>query len=119
MQVPDWNASERGKQRRKNANGRLLHCCCICGKLEPWNRQWVYYGSIEEEENGVPLPKFCSAACSRLGGEDASAVTMEMRQAARDAEWREPTIVYREATDREKYQIAAQEQRARHPGRQQ
>jgi hypothetical protein len=34
-----------------------------------------------------------------------------MRRKAKDAEWREPNVVYREATDREKYAESAYQQR--------
>lgn len=33
-QVVDTANSETDPQRRKASNGRLLHCCCICGKLD-------------------------------------------------------------------------------------
>jgi hypothetical protein len=49
--------------------------------------------------------------CRTKGGEGASNVTEEMKRAAENAEWREPKVVYREATDIEKYRDSAARQR--------
>ncbi len=111
MQVVDTARSERGQQRRKTSDGKLLHCCCICGRLEAWRKDWTAHYSIKDLDDGNPIPKFCSDACKRKGGHRASAVTVEMKQTARNAELREPNIVYREATDEEKYRAAAGQQR--------
>ena len=102
-------------QRRKTERGRLLHCCCICGRLDRWRDAWSFYGSYKDEEDGVPLPKFCSVKCRNRGGPEASFVTEEMKAAARDAEWREPDIVYRQATDKEKFDSALDSQKRRRP----
>jgi len=111
MLVPDRKNSEVGRQRRKTASGRLLHCCCICGTLDTWKSTWEYYGSYKDEEDGVALPKFCSKACRNTGGPDASLVTTEMKETARNAEWREPDTTYREATDKEKFRFAVDKQK--------
>jgi hypothetical protein len=111
--VIDMNRSEVGPQRRKADSGRLLHCCCICGRLDTWGEGWSYYGSYRELEDGIPVPKFCSPACQVQGGPNAGNVTQEMKLAAQAAEWREPTIRYREATTAEKYSDALRDQRAR------
>ena len=112
MLVIDTKRSERGWQRRKTATGRLLHCCCICGRLAEWNSNWSTYCSLKEIDDGAPIPKFCSLDCRERGGSEAVNVTGEMRQKAKDAEWREPEVVYRQATDREKYcEAAFQQQR--------
>jgi len=113
VQFVDWDKSERGPQRRKTASGRLLHCCCICESLAPWGDSWSTYCSVKELDDGAPIPKFCSAACRRKGGRNAENVTDAMKAKAKEAEWREPTVVYREATDREKYWDAARAQRSR------
>ena len=113
MKFPDLNKSEIGLQRRKDSGGRLLHCCCICGVLDTWGPDWSYYGSYAELENGEAVAKFCSPICCAAGGEDAASVTPEMKAAAKNKEWREPTIVYREATDREKFRAAFRAQRSR------
>lgn len=113
MKVVDDKTSEHGLQRRKMSNGRLLHCCCICGVVAPWTDGWSTYCSIREIDDGLPIPKFCSEKCRLQGGVAARDVTPEMKQRAKDAEWRPPTLAYREATDREKYRDAMHSQRAR------
>jgi hypothetical protein len=116
MLVVDWDRSEHCPQRRKANNGRLLHCCCICGRLDTWGDTWSCFCSEKELDDEAPIPKFCSRKCQKLGGPDASNVTTEMKREAKDAEWREPHIAYREATDREKYHKAASRQAIRSPG---
>ena len=110
MMVPDLENNEIGQQRRKDSRGRLLHCCCICGKLETWGPTWTTYCKVEFDE-GKPIPKFCSSSCKKTGGPRASLVTETMKRIAKDAEWRDPITVYREATDKEKYADAARRQR--------
>lgn len=112
MLVRDWDKSERGPQRRKTSAGRLLHCCCICLNCEPWSASWSYYASMKEEDDGVPLPKFCSDACKAKAGPQCSNITEGMKAAARALEWRDPEPAYRNATEREKYNYAAREQQS-------
>jgi hypothetical protein len=109
--VVDSERSERGQQRRRAGDGRILHACCICGKLDVWNDGWSTYCSWKEIDDEVPIPKFCSDKCREAGGSAARNVTAEMKRMAKDAEWREPTPVYREQTQREKYADAADLQR--------
>jgi hypothetical protein len=113
MLVIDSERSEYGPQRRKDASGRRLHCCCICGRLDRWGDGWSCYCSIKDLEDGVPIPKFCSLKCRNRGGPDAANVTEEMKRVAKAAEWREPKIAYREASDIQKYTAAAAEQQRR------
>lgn len=113
MQVVDDVASEHGPQRRKTSGGRLLHCCCICGVVALWTDGWSTYCSMREIEDEVPIPKFCSEPCRQRGGIAAREVTAEMKQRAKDAEWRAPTVKYREATGKEKYRDAMHHQRKR------
>jgi hypothetical protein len=115
MKVIDSKRSEYGPQRRKTHSGRLLHCCCICGRVDTWGETWACYSSLKEEDDGEPIPKFCSAKCRQQGGEKAERVTAEMTATAQAAEFREPTIVYREATDHEKYAEARHRQQRPHP----
>ncbi len=117
MLVPDQEKSERGMQRRKSAGGNLLHCCCICGKLDVWGGSWSTYCSVKDMDDSAPIPKFCSFQCQTLGGPEARNVTNDMRQKAKDAEWREPETKWREATQREKYTAAAYEQSRKHKPR--
>lgn len=114
LHVIDWEKTERGPQRRKTKDGRLLHCCCICGRIEPWNAAWTTYCSMKELDEVAPIPKFCGIDCQDRGGPDAVNVSDEMKRKAKDTEWREPEVVYREATSHEKYNAAAAAQR---PGR--
>lgn len=113
--VVDWEKSERGQQRRRDARGRLLHCCCICGRMDTWRDGWSTYCSEADIDDSVPIPKFCSRPCRDQGGVAARAVTEAMKQTARDAEWREPKHAYREQTDREKYNEAAHRQNPQPP----
>jgi len=109
--VVDSERSEISQQRRRNAAGRTLHCCCICGKLDTWGDGWSTYCSYRDMDDATPIPKFCSEGCRYKGGPAADAVTDEMKRRANDAEWRDPNIVYRPQTDREKYFDAAHAQR--------
>jgi hypothetical protein len=111
--VVDWDKSERHKQRRKTRDGRQMHCCCICLNCEPWSSSWSYYASIREEDDSAPFPKFCSEACKAKAGPACQNVTDEMKVAAKNLEWRDPEIVYREASGTEKYRAAVQAQKPR------
>lgn len=112
MLVIDYINSETGPQRRTTHSCRSLHCCCICGMVAPWGRtSWSWYGSIKDEDDGFPLAKFCSPACAIKAGDKAVKVSDEMKEKARAAELREPHIVYREATEAEKYRAAEFQQR--------
>ncbi len=110
----DSEKSERGPQRRK-AGSSLLHVCCICKTVSPWQDGWSTYCSEADIDDGVAIPKFCSPACADKGGPKAHYVTREMKEAARALEWREPKIVYRERemTEREKWQQAVRLQNIR------
>jgi len=81
---------EVGPQRRLSGNGLILHCCCICQKLDAWGYHWSAYYSEKDLEDGDPIPKFCSEPCRERGGVSAKNVTQEMKRAARDLEFREP-----------------------------
>ena len=110
MKVVDWERTERGSQRKRE-NGKLLHCCCICGRLETWGDSWTAYYSMRELDDAVPIPKFCSEKCEKPGGIAAANVTQEMKRKAKNAEWRDPIVFYREATSREKYDAALRTQK--------
>lgn len=109
MLVVDFEKSERGRQRRK-AGARLLHCCCVCGELGIWASQWSTYCSEKEIDDCAPIPKFCSLKCAKMAGIKAENVTEEMKLKAKDSEYREPHIVYRQATSNEKYRAAVDQQ---------
>ena len=115
MKVMDLDRSERGPQRRRTSDGRLLHCCCICGTLAPWSNSWVGFYSWQEVDDGKPLAKFCLTECRQNGGINAANVTESMKHRARAAELREPEIVWREPTEAEKYQQAVRRQRPKTP----
>jgi hypothetical protein len=76
-----------------------------------WGDNWTTYCSEKNIDDSLPIPKFCSRKCRKQGGPAARLITEEMKQRARDAEWREPETAYREATGREKYDAAAYQQR--------
>ncbi len=111
MLVVDSEKSEIGLQRLRAIDGRALHCCCICGKLETWGPTWSTYCSYKEMDDCKPIPKFCTDWCQKAGGDEAANVTTAMKQRASDAEWRAPETVWREATTQEKYNEAAYAQR--------
>lgn len=111
MRVVDWDKSEHGPQRKRTVGKRLLHCCCICGALETWGAGWSTYCSEKDIDDSEPIPKFCSTVCRDKGGPRARNVTQAMKQTAKDAEWREPELAYRDATSREKYNAAVDGQR--------
>jgi len=116
MLVRDWNKGERGPQRLKDENGRRLHCCCVCNKVEQWSDTWSWYGSSKQEEDCEPLPKFCSDTCRISGGLKSKNVTYAQRVIAKAKEWREPVPAWREATEKEKYEAAVARQiRPTHP----
>ena len=68
--------------RRQTTDGLLLHCCVVCGILERWSDSWIWYGSYQEEDDGVPVQKFCSEKCKA----NQRAVTIEMSVEAREKE---------------------------------
>lgn len=111
MKVIDTERSEREPQRKKSATGRLLHCCCICGKLDVWGDSWSAYYSYKDLDDGKTLPKFCSDKCKSSAGPRAENVTDEMLKKVRAQEFREPQLVWREQTETEKYRDAVQRQR--------
>lgn len=115
MMVIDTERSEIGRQRRKDTTGRFLHACCICGNVSTWSDGWSAYCSEADIDESAPIPKFCSVACRKKGGPRASLVTEEMKLAAKQAEWREPKAVYRQANDREKFRSAVDQQRRSRP----
>lgn len=63
--------------------GRALHCCVVCEYLGPWSKEWSWYGSYREEDEGIPVQKFCSAKCAK----NQKAVTLEMCADARMKEY--------------------------------
>lgn len=115
MKVKDTERSENGPQRRKTdpaswGRERLLHACCICHRVGVWGDGWSSYYSLLGLDECKPIPKFCSANCADQAGPECENITEEMLAAAKALEMREPNIVYREATDREKYAAAVSRQ---------
>lgn len=47
-------------RKMRNANGRRIHRCYMCGYYGVWNKNWSWYGKIDDSANA---PKFCSEAC--------------------------------------------------------
>lgn len=39
------------------------HECCICGKVGKWDKNWSWYGSFLDMDNGKELGKCCSKPC--------------------------------------------------------
>jgi hypothetical protein len=101
---------EFGPQRKRATDGRALHCCCICLKLEPWGPTWSYYASLKEEDDCTPFPKFCSEVCVEKGGPNTRDVTATMKETAKEMEWRDPKP-YQPPPQPRGYNDAAHEQR--------
>ena len=76
------------QERRLDLKGNALHCCCICGKLSPWNGGWDAYYSFKDLDDEIAIPKFCSKECRKAGGPRATNVTHEMKINAREKEYR-------------------------------
>ncbi len=43
-------------------DGRKSHTCCICQHVGKWNKNWAWYGSLKDEEDG-DVDKVCSKDC--------------------------------------------------------
>lgn len=56
--VPAIHAPEGHFEDRKR-----IHTCSICRRKDTWGPTWSWFGSIKEEEDGKPVPKFCSDEC--------------------------------------------------------
>lgn len=69
--------------RRKSLDGKQLHSCVVCEKLEPWSDDWKYWGSVKDVDDGVAVAKFCSDKCRK----HRMAVTPDMCEDARKREW--------------------------------
>lgn len=113
MQVLDTKCSERGPQRRRDANGRALHSCCVCGKTETWGPTWSAYYSWKDLDDKVRVPKFCSDKCKSTAGPKAKNITEAQIAVAHEHEMRPPRPAYRDATASEKYRAAVERQRPR------
>lgn len=50
----------------------MIHECSICHKKEEWNKNWMSWGSLLMEDDGLPLLLTCSDLCRKavelLGG---------------------------------------------------
>lgn len=33
------------------------HQCSVCGKIEPWDKTWMWFGSYQAMDEGAPLLK--------------------------------------------------------------
>lgn len=49
--------------RRRTIGGKRLWRCWHCDNLDPWGPTHGWYGSIKEEEDGLPIVTFCSDRC--------------------------------------------------------
>jgi len=43
--------------------GERIWTCEVCGKEAPWGDGWQSYGSIRNDEGGLPPIVVCSLAC--------------------------------------------------------
>lgn len=73
------------KERRRSPDGKALHACCLCDTVAPWGPEWRWYGSDREEEDGVPVMKFCP---SHVGPNVHELATAEMANEAFLKEYR-------------------------------
>jgi hypothetical protein len=42
----------------------FVHTCYVCGHRFLWNDAALWYGSLEQLEEGILVPVFCSTACA-------------------------------------------------------
>ena len=61
------------KPTHKDKGGRRIWKCNQCGLEAPWNKDWVWYGSIRELDDCVDVPTFCSRSCVEARLEEAEA----------------------------------------------
>lgn len=54
-------------RRRHRVTKRPLHACGTCGFLDVWGKDWRWYGSYRDIDDGEPVAKFCSDACQKRG----------------------------------------------------
>ncbi len=52
----------RAHDEPEEVDGPREHECGICGKVGVWNRNWAWYGSLIDGENGKAA-KVCSVKC--------------------------------------------------------
>jgi hypothetical protein len=84
--------------RRVTLDGRALHCCCICGRLEPWGPTWSHYSNWIEIDDQKPIAKCCSDDCRAEAGKNCENVTKAMKKRAQDVEFmRAPVFSNQEA----------------------
>jgi hypothetical protein len=55
---------------------QILHTCTVCGKREPWNENWQWYGSMRDEEDGKGIIETCSDACRGIIPDPAKALKL-------------------------------------------
>lgn len=59
---------DQSGEPQRSPEGRALYQCDHCGKVEPWNDSWAWYGSYRQmEDYGLPrvspVETICSADC--------------------------------------------------------
>lgn len=42
---------------------KTIHRCSVCGTEGHWSKDWSWFGSIRDIEDGNPVEKFCSDDC--------------------------------------------------------
>lgn len=65
-------------------NGRTLYKCDVCGKVGNWDKEWQWFGSYFEAENGRPLLYVCSTKCRGDMTDFAAGNLLKIKQKAID-----------------------------------
>ena len=45
-----------------------LHICSVCDKVGKWNKNWQWYGSYNDIDDGKEITKTCSEICRKVYG---------------------------------------------------
>ncbi len=62
-QKPMNNGLPRRSVRYKESGES--HQCSVCGKVGKWNKNWQWYGSYQDLEDGKEIIKTCSDNCRK------------------------------------------------------
>lgn len=61
------------KHTHPDNGSRRIWKCDQCGVEAPWDKDWVWYGSIRDLDDCVDVPTFCSKGCVERRHEEAQA----------------------------------------------
>jgi len=56
--------SQTRERRRKPPETKGIHTCTTCGHSGPWTKNWRWWGSYKDIDDGRAVEKFCSKHCA-------------------------------------------------------